>query len=230
MMCFIFMLFADPIYIAFHDEEWGVPVHDDKKLFEFLILSSALQELSWPAILSKRETYREIFCGFDPVAVANFDERKIKSLKSNCNVMLYEGKLRGIVDNARSFIKIMEEFGSFDSYCWSFINNKPICNRYRYPRQVPVKSPKSEVISKDMVRRGFRYVGPTIMYSFMQAVGMTNDHVLNCYRHVECNRLVDEQQEGGLKRDCIAEDSGKDTERLVTSMETTVMSHDSLEV
>jgi len=217
---------SDPLYVAFHDEEWGVPVHDDKQLFELLVLSGALAELSWPVILSKRDTYRELFSGFDPVIVANFEEKKIKSMKSNSNMMLYEGKLRGIVDNAKNILKITEEFGTFDNYCWGFVNDKPIVNNYRNSRQVPVKIPKAEVISKDLVKRGFRFVGPTIMYSFMQAVGMTNDHLVNCFRYEQCNVLTDRQQVGHCKKDNAEDASEKDVERLVAAIENTTLFQD----
>lgn len=185
-----------------------------------------MAELSWPVILNKRDTYREVFSGFDPVIVANFEEKKIKSLKSNSNMMLYEGKLRGIVDNAKNILKVIEEFGSFDNYCWGFVNHKPIVNFYRNTRQVPVKSPKAEVISKDLVKRGFRFVGPTVMYSFMQAVGMTNDHLVNCFRYEQCNVLTDRQQVGHCKKDHAEDASEKDVERLVATIENTTLFQD----
>lgn len=173
-------------YAAFHDEEWGVPVHDDRKLFELLVLSGALAELTWPAILSKRHIFREVFSDFDPVMVAKLNEKKLTAPGSAANSLLSEPKLRAIVENARQILKIIEEFGSFDRYCWSFVNYKPIVSRFRYPRQVPVKTPKADVISKDLVRRGFRSVGPTVIYCFMQVAGITNDHLISCYRFEEC--------------------------------------------
>eukprot|EP00268_Persea_americana_P014778 TRINITY_DN1662_c0_g2_i2.p1 TRINITY_DN1662_c0_g2~~TRINITY_DN1662_c0_g2_i2.p1 ORF type:complete len:372 (-),score=67.09 TRINITY_DN1662_c0_g2_i2:411-1526(-) len=177
---------TDPFYAAFHDEEWGVPVHDDRKLFELLVLSGALAELTWPAILSKRHIFREVFANFDPALIAKLNEKKIVAPESTASSLLSEPKLRAVIENARQMSKIIDEFGSFDQYCWSFVNHKPIVNRFRYPRQVPVKTPKADVISKDLVRRGFRYVGPTVIYSFMQAAGITNDHLINCYRFEEC--------------------------------------------
>eukprot|EP00268_Persea_americana_P014777 TRINITY_DN1662_c0_g2_i1.p1 TRINITY_DN1662_c0_g2~~TRINITY_DN1662_c0_g2_i1.p1 ORF type:complete len:400 (-),score=71.28 TRINITY_DN1662_c0_g2_i1:411-1610(-) len=177
---------SDPFYAAFHDEEWGVPVHDDRKLFELLVLSGALAELTWPAILSKRHIFREVFANFDPALIAKLNEKKIVAPESTASSLLSEPKLRAVIENARQMSKIIDEFGSFDQYCWSFVNHKPIVNRFRYPRQVPVKTPKADVISKDLVRRGFRYVGPTVIYSFMQAAGITNDHLINCYRFEEC--------------------------------------------
>lgn len=177
---------TDPSYSAFHDEEWGVPVHDDKKLFELLVLSGALAELTWPSILSKRHIFREVFVDFDPVAVSKLNEKKILATGSSASSLLSELKLRSIIENARQITKIIDEFGSFDNYIWSFVNHKPLLSKFRYPRQVPVKSPKAEVISKDLVRRGFRSVGPTVIYSFMQVAGITNDHLISCFRFQEC--------------------------------------------
>lgn len=177
---------TDPRYAAFHDEEWGVPVHDDKKLFELIVLSGALAELTWPAILSKRHIFREVFMDFDPVLVSKLNEKKIVAVGSTASSLLSEPKLRAIIENAWQMLKIIEEFGSFDRYCWSFVNQKPIISRFRYSRQVPVKNPKADVISKDLMRRGFRSVGPTVIYSFMQAAGITNDHLISCYRFEEC--------------------------------------------
>lgn len=177
---------TDPCYIAFHEEEWGVPVHDDRKLFELLVLSGSLAELTWPAILSKRQIFREVFMDFDPVAVSKLNEKKIIAPGSTASSLLSEPKLRAIIENARQILKIIEEFGSFDRYCWGFVNHKPITSRFRYPRQVPVKTPKADVISKDLVRRGFRSVGPIVIYTFMQAAGLTNDHLVICYRFDEC--------------------------------------------
>ncbi|XP_011083975.1 uncharacterized protein LOC105166349 isoform X2 [Sesamum indicum] len=177
---------TDPIYVAFHDEEWGVPTHDDRKLFEFLVLSGALAELTWPAILSKRHIFREVFVDFDPTAVAKLSEKKIIAPGSPASSLLSELKLRSIIENARQVSRVIDEFGSFDKYIWSFVNYKPIVGSFRYPRQVPVKTPKADVISKDLVRRGFRSVGPTIIYSFMQGAGITNDHLMSCFRFHEC--------------------------------------------
>ncbi|KAJ8459439.1 hypothetical protein OPV22_032365 [Ensete ventricosum] len=177
---------TEPCYVSFHDEEWGVPVHDDKKLFELLVLSGALAELTWPVILGKRRMFREVFLDFDPVAVSKLNEKKIVVPGSTASSLLSEPKLRAIIENARQILKIIDEFGSLDRYCWSFVNYKPIIRKFRYPRQVPVKTPKADVISKDLVRRGFRSVGPTVIYSFMQAAGLTNDHFISCFRFVEC--------------------------------------------
>ncbi|XP_064942162.1 uncharacterized protein LOC104000141 isoform X2 [Musa acuminata AAA Group] len=177
---------TEPCYASFHDEEWGIPVHDDRKLFELLVLSGALAELTWPVILSKRHIFREVFLDFDPVAVSKLNEKKILVPGSTSSSLLSEPKLRAIIENARQILKITDEFGSFDKYCWSFVNYKPIVSKFRYPRQVPVKTPKADVISKDLVKRGFRSVGPTVIYSFMQSSGLTNDHLISCFRFQEC--------------------------------------------
>ncbi|KAK8918491.1 hypothetical protein KSP39_PZI021855 [Platanthera zijinensis] len=177
---------TDSAYVTFHDEEWGIPVHDDRKLFELLVLSGALAELTWPAILNKRQIFRQVFMDFDPVLVSRMSEKKLIAPGSIPSTLLSEAKLRAVVENGRLILKIIEEFGSFDEYCWSFVNHKPIVSRFRYPRHIPVKTPKADSISKDLVRRGFRGVGPTVMYSFMQASGMTNDHVTSCFRLEEC--------------------------------------------
>lgn len=174
-------------YVNYHDTEWGVPVHEDRKLFEMLVLVGAQAEVAWPTIIERREIYRRAFAGFDPAAVARFDEKKLHSLKSNSSIMHHEGKLPGIVENASQVLKIVDEFGSFDSYIWGFVNNKTIVGKHRLQRQVPVKTPKAEFMSRDMLKRGFRFVGPTAMYSFMQAVGMVNDHLVTCFRYDACN-------------------------------------------
>ncbi|CAL5048966.1 unnamed protein product [Urochloa decumbens] len=178
---------TDPWYVTFHDEEWGVPVHNDRRLFELLVLSGALAELTWPEILKRRQLFREIFMDFDPAAVSKINEKKLVAPGSIAHSLLSEQKLRAVLENARQILKIANEFGSFDRYCWSFLNHKPIVSKFRYPRQVPVKSPKADIISKDMMRRGFRGVGPTVIYSFMQAAGLTNDHLISCFRFEECN-------------------------------------------
>ncbi|AES86444.2 putative DNA-3-methyladenine glycosylase I [Medicago truncatula] len=177
---------TEPCYIAFHDEEWGVPIHDDKKLFELLSFSGALAELSWPTILGKRQLFRKVFLDFDPCAVSRMNEKKIVAPGSPASSLLSELRLRSIIENARQMCKVIEEFGSFDSYIWNFVNNKPIVSQFRYPRQVPAKSPKAEFISKDLVKRGFRSVGPTVIYTFMQVAGLTNDHLIGCFRFKEC--------------------------------------------
>ncbi|XP_023535246.1 uncharacterized protein LOC111796735 [Cucurbita pepo subsp. pepo] len=181
--------YSDPLYIAFHDEEWGVPVHDDRKLFELLVLSQALAELTWPLILCKRDIFRKVFNDFDPSTIAKFTQNEFTTLKENGIQLLSEPKLRAIVENANQVLKIQQEFGTFSNYCWSFVNKKPITNRFRYARQVPVKTPKAEFMSKDLLRRGFRCVGPTVVYSFMQVTGIVNDHLVNCFRYQECDGM-----------------------------------------
>lgn len=176
----------DPLYANFHDEEWGVPLHDDYKLFELLSLSVALAELTWPTILNKRNLFREVFLDFDPISVSKLNEKKIGAPGTSGSTLLSEIKLRNIVENARQVCKIKDEFGSFDKYIWGFMNHKPLVNKFRYPRQVPVKTSKAEAISKDLVKRGFRGVGPTVIYSFIQVAGLTNDHLVTCFRFQEC--------------------------------------------
>ncbi|XVF36147.1 hypothetical protein REPUB_Repub19eG0033400 [Reevesia pubescens] len=182
--------FSDPLYTSFHDEEWGVPVHDDRKLFELLVFSQALAELSWPTILNKRDIFRKLFDNFDPSSIAQFTEKKMLSLKIDGSLLLSEPKLRAVVENAKQMLKVQQEFGSFSSYCWGFVNHKPLRNGFRYTRQVPVKTPKAELMSKDMMQRGFRSVGPTVVYSFMQVAGIVNDHLVTCFRFQECNANV----------------------------------------
>ncbi|KAF9612415.1 hypothetical protein IFM89_039448 [Coptis chinensis] len=177
---------SDRLYTIFHDEEWGIPVHDDNKLFELLVLSTALAELSWPDILNQRDIFRKLLDNFDPASVAKFNDKNIQLLKANGNPLLSEPKLRAVVENAKQMLKVQQEFGSFSNYCWSFVNHKPIKKGYRYVRHVPVKTPKAEAISKDLMRRGFRCVGPTVVYSFMQAAGIVNDHLITCFRYQEC--------------------------------------------
>ncbi|WCJ40380.1 DNA glycosylase superfamily protein [Euphorbia peplus] len=176
----------NPCCIKFHDEEWGVPVHDDEKLFELLCLSGALAEMTWPVILNKRGSFREVFLDFDPAAVSKLNDRKIALPGSPGRLLLSEPKLRSIIENARQLCKVRDEFGLFDKYIWNFVNHKPMVNQFRNSRQVPVKNSKAEVISKDLVGRGFRSVGPTVVYSFMQVSGLTNDHLTSCFRFQEC--------------------------------------------
>ncbi|KAL8265397.1 hypothetical protein R6Q59_023527 [Mikania micrantha] len=190
---------SDQSYTNFHDEEWGVPVHDDKKLFELLVLSGALSELTWPAILNKRHLFREVFADFDPTVVEKLSEKKLVGPGSAASSLLSELKLRAIVENARQMLKVIDEFGSFNKYIWSFVNYKPIISRFRYPRQIPVKTPKADAISKDLIRRGFRCVGPTVIYSFMQVAGITNDHLCTCFRFQECMSIVEAEDVDQVK-------------------------------
>lgn len=181
--------FSDPLHVSFHDEEWGVPVHEDRKLFELLVLSQASAELTWPQILYKRDKLRKLFENFNPSSVAKFPEDRLLSTRPNGGLLLSEQKLRAIVGNAIAFLKIQQEFGSFSAYWWRFLKHTAIKNGFQYGRQIPSKSPKSEAISKDLMRRGFRCVGPIVIYSFMQISGMVNDHLISCFRYMECNSI-----------------------------------------
>lgn len=172
-------------YIRYHDEEWGVPVHDDRTHFEFLILEGAQAGLSWSTILKKRDGYRHAFAGFDPEKVARFDETKIEQLLQNPGIVRNRLKVRSAVQNARHFLKIQKEFGSFDAYIWSFVDNKPIKNHWKSLPEVPAKTEVSDGISKDLKRRGFNFVGSTIIYAHMQACGLVNDHTVDCFRYRE---------------------------------------------
>jgi DNA-3-methyladenine glycosylase I len=167
----------------YHDEEWGVPVHDDRRLFEFLTLEGAQAGLSWSTILRKRETYREAFAGFDPARVARFDARRRTRLMQNPGIVRNRLKIESTVSNARAFLDVRKEFGSFDTYVWRFVNGKPIQNRRKGLHQIPATTAESDALSIDLRKRGFRFVGSTIMYAFMQAVGMVNDHEVSCYRY-----------------------------------------------
>ena len=175
----------DPLMRRYHDEEWGVPVHDDRRLFEFLTLEGAQAGLSWSTILRKRENYREAFAGFDPARVARFDSRRRASLMTNAGIVRNRLKIESTVSNARAFLKVRKEFGSFDDYVWRFVDGKPIQGRRRALRAIPARTPESDALSADLRKRGFRFVGSTIMYAFMQAVGMVNDHEVSCFRHKE---------------------------------------------
>ena len=168
--------------IRYHDEEWGVPVHDDRKLFEFLILEGAQAGLSWSTILNKRENYRKAFAGFDPRKVARYDRREIEQLLGNPGIVRNKLKIASTIANAKAFLAVQKEFGSFDRYIWQFVDGKPRRNMPRSLKQVPARSPDSDAISKDLKKRGFNFVGSTICYAFMQAVGMVNDHVADCFR------------------------------------------------
>jgi DNA-3-methyladenine glycosylase I len=168
-------------YIAYHDREWGVPCHDDKVLFEFLILEGAQAGLSWSTILAKRENYHKAFAGFDPRKVARFDSKKVAALLLDPGIVRNRLKVASSVGNARAFLEVQKEFGSFDAYIWQFIGGKPRRNGWKSPAQVPASTPESDAMSKDLKRRGFKFVGSTIMYAFMQATGMVNDHTSGCF-------------------------------------------------
>ena len=175
----------DPLYVAYHDEEWGVPLHDDQQLFEFLILEGAQAGLSWITILRKRENYRAAFDHFDPAKVARYDEAKIAELLENPGIVRNRAKVRAAVQNAQAFLQIQEAFGSFDSYIWQFVDGQPKINRWQTLSDVPAETAESRAMSKDLKKRGFTFVGPTICYAFMQACGLVNDHTVDCFRHTE---------------------------------------------
>jgi len=176
---------TDPLYIRYHDSEWGVPVHDDRTLFEFLVLEGAQAGLSWLTILRKREAYREAFDHFDAERVARFAPRKVESLLKNEGIVRNRLKIESAIRNARAFLAVQEEAGSFDAYQWRFVDGKPRQNRPRTLKDIPAHTPISDAFSADLKRRGFSFVGSTIMYAHMQAVGMVNDHVVNCFRRTQ---------------------------------------------
>ncbi|KAF5728141.1 methyladenine glycosylase family protein [Tripterygium wilfordii] len=179
---------SDPIYVAYHDEEWGVPVHDDNLLFELLVLSGAQVGSDWTSILKKRQDFRDAFSGFDAETVASITNKQMVSICAQYGIDI--SRVRGVVDNSTRILEIKREFGSFERYIWGFVNHKPISTQYKFGHKIPVKTSKSETISKDMVRRGFRFVGPTVVHSFMQASGLTNDHLITCHRHLPCTLLA----------------------------------------
>jgi len=179
------------LMIAYHDAEWGVPQHDDRVLFEFLILEGAQAGLSWETILRKRENYRRAFDGFDPSRIARYDARKIKKLLADEGIVRNRLKIAASITNAREFLTVQKEFGSFDKYLWQFVGGKPIVNRRKSPKDVPARTPESDALSKDLLRRGFRFVGSTICYAMMQAVGMVNDHEVNCFRYRATGRKAE---------------------------------------
>jgi DNA-3-methyladenine glycosylase I len=170
-------------YIQYHDEEWGVPVYDDRTLFEFLILEGAQAGLSWSTILNKRENYRRDFDGFDPRRIARYDSRRVKKLLADPGIVRNKLKVASAIGNAKAFLRVQEEFGTFDRYIWQFVGGKPLVNQRKSLREVPARAPESDAMSKDLQRRGFKFVGSTICYAFMQAVGMVNDHVTDCFRY-----------------------------------------------
>ena len=176
---------SNELSTKYHDEEWGVPVHDDREWFEFLILEGAQAGLSWDTILQKRERYREVLSGFDPAKVVRFDAKKTRALLRDPGIVRNRLKIAATVANAKAFLLLQKEFGSFDSFIWKFVGGKPIQNHWTQHKQVPAKSLLSVALSKDLLKRGFRFVGPKICYAFMQATGLVNDHLVSCYRHKE---------------------------------------------
>jgi DNA-3-methyladenine glycosylase I len=173
----------DPLYVKYHDEEWGVPVHDDKKLFEMLILEGAQAGLSWITVLKKRENYRKAFSNFDAVKISKYSLKKIEALLQNPGIIRNKLKVNAAVINAKAFLNIQKEFGSFDKYIWQFVEHKPVINKFRRLNELPAKTEISDLMSKDLKKRGFKFVGSTICYAFMQAVGMVNDHTTDCFRY-----------------------------------------------
>jgi DNA-3-methyladenine glycosylase I len=176
-------------YLRYHDDEWGVPVHDDRRQFEFLILEGAQAGLSWSTILNKREGYRRAFAGFDVERVARFNQRSVERLMNDPGIVRNRLKIESAISNARRVLALQEDFGSLSEYLWSFVGGRPIVNQFSEMAQVPATSPEAEALSKDLKSRGFKFVGPTIIYAHMQATGMVNDHLVTCFRHAECARL-----------------------------------------
>lgn len=176
------------MFLAYHDREWGVPTHSDCKHFEVLVLSGAQAGLNWLLVLRKRDGYRQAFAQFDPEKVAHFTERQLQSLVANPGVIRNRIKLVGAVQNARALLKVQDEFGTFDAYCWRFVGGRPKVNRWKTTRQIPATSRESEAFSKDLKHRGFSFVGPTVVYAYMQAIGMVTDHLVDCYRYREILR------------------------------------------
>jgi DNA-3-methyladenine glycosylase I len=176
---------TDPVYIAYHDKEWGVPLYDDRKLFELLILEGAQAGLSWLTILRKRENYRKAFNHFDAKKIARYDKRKVRELMANRGIVRNRLKIEATIGNARAFLSLQKEFGTFDAYIWQFVGGKPKLNHWGSLKQIPAKTVVSDAMSKDLKKRGFKFVGSTICYAFMQATGMVNDHLVDCFRYDE---------------------------------------------
>ena len=179
---------TDELSCAYHDEEWGVPNHDDRHLFEMLILEGAQAGLSWSTILRKRDNYRKAFHDFDAAKIARYTDRDQQRLLADAGIVRNRLKIAATIQNAKSFLKVREEFGTFDRYIWSFVDGRPIRNKRRSMKEVPAKTPESDAMSKDLLQRGFKFVGSTICYAYMQAVGMVNDHLTDCFRWPELNR------------------------------------------
>jgi len=179
---------TNDLNIPYHDLEWGVPIHEDHKLFEFLILEGAQAGLSWDTILKKRQRYRQVFDGFDPEKVARYDKEKVRELLADAGIIRNRMKIEAAISNACSFLKVRDEFATFDSYIWHFVDGRQKANAWKTHKQVPVKTKESDAMSKDLQKRGFRFVGSTICYAFMQAVGIVNDHVVSCFRYSELKK------------------------------------------
>jgi len=179
---------TDPIYILYHDEEWGVPVHDDRRLFEMLILDGMQAGLSWITVLKKRDEFRKAFDHFDPEKIAQYDKEKVSQLLANPGIIRNRLKIQGAIKNAQAFLEIQKEFGTFDKFIWSFVGNKPRQNRFTKSKQIPARTPESDRMSKELKKKGFSFAGSTICYAFMQAAGMVNDHVAGCFRYLDVKR------------------------------------------
>ncbi|HTM64969.1 MAG TPA: DNA-3-methyladenine glycosylase I [Flavipsychrobacter sp.] len=179
----------DQLMNQYHDEEWGVPLHDDQKIFEFMVLDAFQAGLSWKTVLHKRKNFEKAFAGFDPVKVAKFNEKKTEALMQDAGIIRNRLKILATVTNAQRFLEVQKEFGSFNKYIWQFVNHKPIVNKWKQSSQIPAKSEASDAMSKDLQKRGFKFVGSTICYAFMQAAGMVNDHLTGCPRHKEVQQL-----------------------------------------
>jgi len=182
---------GEPVYHKYHDEEWGVPLYDDRKLFEFLTLEAFQAGLSWLMVLKKRENFRKAFDNFDYKKVAGYDEKKIQSLLQDAGIIRNQLKVRATVNNAQAFMKIQNEFGSFKEYIWNFVGGKPIVNRFKTLKELPAKTELSDTIAKDLKKRGFKFMGSTVVYAHMQATGMVNDHTIDCFRHKEVQMIND---------------------------------------
>jgi DNA-3-methyladenine glycosylase I len=174
---------GDSLMITYHDSEWGMPVHDDNKWFEHIVLDGAQAGLSWKTILHRREGYRRAFAGFDPVIVAGYDDKKFSELLNDEGIIRNRLKIKSAINNAKAFLKIQREYGSFDNYIWSFTGGKPVVNHWKSLAEMPARTPLSDIISKDLKKKGFTFVGSTICYAFMQAAGIVNDHLVHCFRH-----------------------------------------------
>jgi len=180
---------VDPLYVRYHDEEWGVPVHEDRKLFEFLTLEGAQAGLSWITILRKRAAYARVFENFDAGRVASYGDADVERLLGDAGIVRNGAKIRSAIGNARAFLRVQEEFGSFDAYMWRFVDGEPVVNAWTDISQLPASTPLSETMSKDLKKRGFSFIGPTVCYAHMQAVGMVNDHLVACFRYAELTKL-----------------------------------------
>ncbi len=191
---------VSPTYLAYHDEEWGVPVHDDRRQFEFQILEGAQAGLSWSTVLHRREGYRRAFVDFDPAKIARFTPARVAKLLTDPGIIRNRLKVEAAVSNARAFLELTAALGSFDTYLWGFVDGRPIQNRWRHRSEVPATSPVSDALSKDMKKRGFRFVGSTILYAHLQATGLINDHLVSCFRHSPCRKLGDARLTSGHRQ------------------------------